>query len=128
MSFSPPFHSIGLYFSQTGKAARRSLGGTLFYLFVALTLVCTQQEAMLHALEHVKEQLAQHQDKDKNPAETKQCLKCLALAPMLGALPSVLPDFPLTRHDVELSSLPPDISYSLIGEFPFLARAPPFLR
>ena len=125
MALIPPLHSVSLCFAQTGKAVRRILQRALLYSFVALTLVCAQQEAMLHALAHVQEQLASHQDKDKNPSETTHCLKCDAFAPMAGALPSVLPDLPLVEHGVALSSPFPGNFYTLRDEIPFSARAPP---
>ena len=128
MSLNPPFHSVSLCFAHTGKTARRILRRALLYFFVALTFVCTQQEAVLHALTHFQEQLAKYQNKDKSPTETTPCLKCLALAPMSGALPSVLPDTLLTRHEVEPPGPSPQISYAHVGDPPFSARAPPTLR
>jgi hypothetical protein len=100
---------------------------TLRHLFVAAALVFTQQAAQLHALSHLKQDLARAQTGGKNvPPVGHPAEKCIAYHAVDSTLPSLA-----AAVDLPQVALPAFAAVVLPQLFPprieFDSRAPPLL-
>lgn len=94
-----------------------------FALWLALALVAGQQAAMLHALAHASDTLAQKDDSRPAPSKCGDCSACAQLSAGAAATPPVLPEAACAESPSSVVARTGSSSLTL----PYHSRAPPAL-
>jgi hypothetical protein len=94
---SRAYGTTGLDPGSNAEPCRRSVMSmrlSLLKFLLPLLLLFSQQDALVHELSHIGEELAQLQSPSKQVPDSKPCAKCIVFAHIAGAVHSEAPQLP----------------------------------